>query len=184
LRVTRFARLRAERDRIATALGAQASGRIGLSYAIRTTVAALASMYLANALGLASPIWAVVSAVVVILPGHRASIASAVLRVIANLTGAGVGIAVASVGMPPLAELVIGLLAVALVCRLLAIDAAARSASVSLIVVLLRDPSGVRGSSETRVLQVMLGCGVALVVTLVVAGIERWLAERSWRASR
>jgi uncharacterized membrane protein YccC len=168
-----FQRLRALRDRASAALGARASGVIGPSYALRTTAAAIASLLAARALGVANPIWAIVSSVVVILPGHGASVASAALRVIANLVGAAVGIGIAAIGMPPLPSIAIGLLLVAVLCRLLAIDGAARSASVSLLIVLSRPPGSVVDVSEIRVLQVLLGCAVAFVVTLVAAAIER-----------
>jgi uncharacterized membrane protein YgaE (UPF0421/DUF939 family) len=165
-------RLVQARDRVSTALGARTAGTIGASYALRTTAAALASFLVCRALAVANPIWAIVSSVVVILPSHRASVASAALRVIANLVGAAVGVAIAATELPAPAAIALGLLAVAALCRLLAIDGAARSASVSLIIVLLRNPGGVLGSSEMRVVQVLLGCAVALAVTLVASGIE------------
>jgi uncharacterized membrane protein YgaE (UPF0421/DUF939 family) len=159
------------RDRWSQRLGAQSSGQIGLSYALRTTCAALASWFVCRALGI-PPIWAMVSSVVVILPSHKASVASAALRVIANLVGAGVGIAIAAIGLPAVAALVLGLLLVAALCRLLAIDGAARSASVGFLIVSLRGES-VLGSSETRIAQVALGCAIAFVITLIAARIER-----------
>jgi uncharacterized membrane protein YgaE (UPF0421/DUF939 family) len=168
-----FQRVRAWRDRASAALGARASGTIGPSYAIRTTCAAVASVLVARLLHVQNPIWAIVSSVVVILPGHRASVASAALRVISNMVGAGVGIAFAATGLPALPSLALGLLLVAFLCRVLAIDGAARSASVSLIIVNLRGPVDAVGSSEQRVLLVMLGCAVAFVVTLIAAAIER-----------
>jgi uncharacterized membrane protein YccC len=161
------------RDRWSKRLGAQSSGQIGLSYALRTTCAALASLFVCRALGIA-PIWAMVSSVVVILPSHKASVASAALRVIANLVGAAVGIAIAALGLPAVAALVLGLLLVAALCRLLAIDGAARSASVGFLIVSLRgEPASVIGTSEIRILQVALGCAIAFVITLIAARIER-----------
>src|SRR5262249_48930613 len=121
------------------------------------------------------PIWAVVSAVVVILPEPHASVKSAALRVIANLVGASTGAALAAFHLPTTASLVVGLLLVAGLCRLLGIDAAARSASVALIIVSLRQSGGVWVSSETRVALVMLGCLTAFAVTLMAAFLERQL---------
>ncbi len=175
-------RIRERRDRFAALLGAQASGKVGLSYAARTTAAALASLLACRALHVPNPIWAVVSSVVVILPSHRASVASAALRVIANLVGAGVGVAIAEVRLPPVAAVLVGLVVVAGLCRLLAIDGAARSASVGLIIVSLREPGGVVPSSEMRILQVVLGCSIAFVITLAAAWIERRLGAAHPRA--
>src|SRR6185312_2650201 len=101
-----------------------------------------------------------------ILPEVRASISSAALRVVANLTGAGTGVVIGLLGLPPLPSLAVGLPATALLCRLIAVDSAARTACVALVVVLLKDPLDVRVTSATRVRLVVLGCAVALAVTL------------------
>jgi uncharacterized membrane protein YgaE (UPF0421/DUF939 family) len=128
-------------------------------------------------LHLAEPIWAVVSAVVVILPEVRGSMASASLRVIANLVGAGVGLLVSFLGWPSLPSLALGLPTTALSCRIIGVDTAARTASVALVIVLLKDPLGVRSSSEARVGLVMLGCAVALLVTALLSAIEKGIAR-------
>jgi uncharacterized membrane protein YgaE (UPF0421/DUF939 family) len=171
-------RVRARRDRVSQLLGAQASGRIGPSFALRTTAAVLLATLLCHLLHLSNPIWAQVSAVVVIMPTHAASVTSAALRVISNLVGAGVGVALAQLQLPSLVTIALGLIVVAGLCRLLAIDAAARSASVALVIVSLRGADGIVGSSELRLLLVLLGCASALAVTIVAAGIERALARR------
>jgi uncharacterized membrane protein YgaE (UPF0421/DUF939 family) len=165
------------KDRIAALIASQAAPRIGLSYALRTTGAAAASLLLCHLLHIETPIWAVVSSIVVILPEVRASIFSAGLRVVANLIGATVGVAIAALGLPPLASLVSGLLGVAGACRLLGIDVAARTASVAVVIVLLRLPGQELGTSEMRVVLVLLGCGVGLAVTIVAAALERALGE-------
>ena len=171
------------RARLARALGAQAGTRIGPSYVLRTTLSAAASLELSRLLHIANPIWAVVSSVVVILPELRASVASAGLRVVANLIGAGIGIGIALLALPAMPSLVVGVVAVGVVCHLIGLDAAARSGNVALIIVLLRDPShrGVIDSSETRVLLVLIGCAVALLVTIVAAQAER-VVEKYRRA--
>jgi len=143
------------------------------------TLSATASLWVTRLLDIANPIWAVVSAVVVILPEVSASVASAGLRVAANLIGAGVGVGIAALALPTIPSLLMGLVLVAGLCRWLRLDAAARSAGVALVIVLLRDESGVLGSSETRVLLVAIGCIVALAVTVVVGQIETRLA--TWR---
>jgi uncharacterized membrane protein YgaE (UPF0421/DUF939 family) len=170
------------RARFARRLGAQAGARIGASYIVRVTVAAIASLEVTRALGIANPIWAVVSAIVVIMPEVTASAATAGLRVIANLIGAGTGIGIAALDLPMIPSLVAGLVAVAGLCRLVGLDAAARTAGVALVIVLLRDSHGVLGSSEVRVLLVVLGCAVALVVTLAIGQLESALA--AWRRRR
>jgi uncharacterized membrane protein YgaE (UPF0421/DUF939 family) len=168
------------RDRFAELLGAR-TAHVGPSYFARTTTSAVASLAIARALDIASPIWAVVSAVVVIQPELKGSVASAGLRVVANLIGAGVGVAIAALELPTMVALAIGLAGVAAACRLVGLDGAARSAGVALVIVLLRGEHEAVGSSEQRVALVLIGCLVALLVTLVFAGgqhIYRRLAER------
>jgi uncharacterized membrane protein YgaE (UPF0421/DUF939 family) len=171
------------RTRLTRALGAQAGTRIGASYVIRTTLAATASLVVSRMLHIANPIWAVVSSVVVIMPEVHTSVASAAWRVVANLIGAGVGVGIALLALPSIPSLVMGLLVVAALCRLTGLDGAARSASVALVIVLLREHTAqtVLGSSETRVVLVLLGCVVALVVTIVAAQLERALGALTRR---
>jgi uncharacterized membrane protein YgaE (UPF0421/DUF939 family) len=171
------------RTRLARRIGAASETHIGPGYVVRTTVSATASLELARALGIAHPIWAVVSSIVVIVPELKASIANALMRVVANLLGAGIGVGIAALDLPLVPGLVAGLIAVAVCCRLLTIDAASRSAGVALVIVLLRDTTGVLGSSETRVALVMLGCVVSLVVTVGVAWSTPQLDRlvRRWR---
>jgi uncharacterized membrane protein YgaE (UPF0421/DUF939 family) len=166
------------RARFTTLLGIQPGAPVGVSFAVRTTCSALVALLLCRRLHLVEPIWAVVSAVVVILPEVRGSVSSALLRVIANLVGAGIGLLVSLLGLPSLPSLALGLPATALACRVLGIDAAARTASVALVIVLLKDPLDVRLSSEARVGLVIVGCAVALVVTVLSAAMEKAIARR------
>ena len=165
-------RARVVRNGVSQTLGGQSAERVGIRYAIRTTSAALASFSVCRALHIANPIWAIVSSVVVLLPSHRASVRTAGLRVIANMVGAGVGVAIAAIGLSMIPALVVGLFGVVGLCRLLAIDTATRSANVALVIVSLKEPGSVLGSSEIRILQVMLGCAIAFLVSLIAARIE------------
>jgi uncharacterized membrane protein YgaE (UPF0421/DUF939 family) len=151
---------------------------IGASYALRTASAAAIAYVGCGFFGAQVGIWAVVSAVVVIMPEVRASVGSAALRSSANVVGAAVGTVVGiAIGAYQLLALILAILLVALFCRILRIDAAARAGSVSAAIVLLKDPSGVLGSSEMRVAGVLLGCFVALIVTMAAALIERALTR-------
>ena len=159
--------------RLAAFLSTRPEERAGLSYALRVVVSALAAFLASRDLGISNASWAVVSAIVVILPGHRASVASAALRVTANVLGAGIGAGVGALHWSEAPSLLMGLLLVIALSRALAIDAAARSACVSLTIVLLRDPLSVLGSSRARVEQVLIGCTAAFLVTLAAALLER-----------
>jgi uncharacterized membrane protein YgaE (UPF0421/DUF939 family) len=171
---------RAAPGRFAALIGAQAGPPIGASYALRTASSAAIAFGAHRVLGPQVGLWAVVSAVVVIQPEVHASVGSAALRVVANVVGAGVGATAGAVlGAHPVAALCSGMVAVAILCRALRIDAAARSASVTVAIVLLRGPESVLGSSEMRVLGVLAGCAVALAVTVAAARIERLFARWS-----
>jgi uncharacterized membrane protein YgaE (UPF0421/DUF939 family) len=162
------------RERLAAILRIDPGPPIGASYALRTASAAAIAYALYRLLGAQIGIWAVVSAIVVIMPEVKASIPSAALRTSANIVGASIGALVAlAIGAYAIPALVTAMLLVAVACRLLRIDAAARSASVSAAIVLLKDPSGTLGSSAMRIEGVLIGCGVALLVTVVAALIER-----------
>ena len=170
------------RARFARLLGAQAGGRIGPSYVARVVVAAIASLLIARAFDVTVPIWAVVSAIVVIMPELTTSMSAAGLRVVANLIGAGAGIAIAQLDLPSIAALVLGLVVVAGACR--TARARRRGAHGRRRA---RDRAAARPPRRgrlvgDRVLLVMLGCGVALVVTAIAVGIAR-LAS-AWRTSR
>lgn len=176
--------VRARRDALSAFLGARAAGRIGKRYALRALSAAMLALLLGRLLHLESSLWAVVSAVVVIMPTNDASVTSALLRVIANVVGAGAGAAIAALHLGVPAGLAAGILLVSALCSLLAIDGAVRSANVALVIVLVRNPDSVMGSSEVRVAQVLLGCACALAVTIVAAAIERRIRARQQAASR
>jgi uncharacterized membrane protein YgaE (UPF0421/DUF939 family) len=163
-------------SRLARLLGTDPGPPVGPIYAVTTASSALVALFLSKALGIYA-LWAVVSATVVIQPDVRASVSATSLRVVANLLGAGTGALLAlAPWSEPIPALVLGLFFVAFACHVLGIDAASRSASVAVVIVLLRS-SDVLDTSKTRVLGVTLGCGVALVVTGVVAMIERRFAR-------
>jgi uncharacterized membrane protein YgaE (UPF0421/DUF939 family) len=170
--------------RLRALLGASSGPRIGLSYALRTAASAALAMVTFRFLGSQGGIWAVVSAMVVIQPETRTSVSTALLRAVANVVGVGVGISIGwFLGPWPLPALVAGVFAVALLCRVIRIDAAARSACVAMAIVLLKDPSGILGSWQMRVLGVLIGCGIALLVTVVAAQVERLIARSDARAT-
>lgn len=148
--------------------------QIGASYIARVAAAAAASMLVSRLLATQMGLWAVVSALVVIQPDVHASFGAAALRAVANVVGASVGAAIgALLGAHPLPAIVLGVVAVALLCRALGLDAAARSGNVSAAIVLLRGGGHLLGSVETRVFGVFAGCGIALVVTAAAVLIDR-----------
>jgi uncharacterized membrane protein YgaE (UPF0421/DUF939 family) len=166
-----------QRSLLARLLRTDPGPPVGPIYAAMTASSAVVALTLSHALGIYA-LWAVVSATVVIQPDVRASISATSLRAVANVLGAGVG---ALLSMPhwsePVPGLVLGLFLVAFACRMLGIDAASRSASVAVVIVLLRSPDAL-DTSRTRVEGVLLGCAVALVVTGTVSMIQKHVGPR------
>jgi uncharacterized membrane protein YgaE (UPF0421/DUF939 family) len=173
----KFARcLHVKQPNLAELLGVDGGPPVGLSYGLRVACSVVLSYLLANYTDPRLEIWAVVSAVVVIQPEVKASMASVTLRVVANLMGATVGISMAEAAyVPQFLCLFAAMLVLTGLCRVLQISAAARSACVSASVVLLKDPEGIHGSWKLRVLGVVLGCAVSVLVTAVV-----WWYEHHW----
>jgi uncharacterized membrane protein YgaE (UPF0421/DUF939 family) len=168
------------RSRLSGLFGLQPGPRVDASFVARTTAAAVFTLLISARLHVVNPIWAVVSAVVVILPEVRASVSSAAIRVIANLVGAGTGFVVSLLHLAPVSSLLLALPVAAILCRVARIDPAARTASVAVAIVLLKDPFDVKVSSEARVGLVVLGCSIALAVTLLAAPVE-WALARGRR---
>jgi uncharacterized membrane protein YgaE (UPF0421/DUF939 family) len=167
-----------ERSRLARWIGTDPGPPVGPIYALATATSAIVALFLSEALGIYS-IWAVVSATVVIQPDVTASVRATALRVVANVLGAGTGAALALLPWSqPIPAVVAGLFFVAFACRQLGIDIASRSASVALVIVLLRS-GDVLDTSRTRVLGVLLGCAVSLVVTGSIGAVQKRLPARA-----
>lgn len=122
-------------------------------------------------------VWAVVSVVIAISPDN--SNKQAYDRMTANLIGCAVGLMLFPIALPVSVELCIGVALTIAVGSALKKEAALRSALAAVIIVLLNE----RRTSTwyvplERVVCVVVGCLVALLVTLLFTSIARYRSSR------
>ncbi len=116
--------------------------------------------------------WAAVSAVLVLQPGFRRSLAASAVRVIANLLGAGIGVAV-SLAVPwHLAAIGASLALIVFACEILRLDTGMRSACASVLIVTMGPGSLVERGAE-RAIAVCAGCAVALALQIGLHALLR-----------
>jgi uncharacterized membrane protein YgaE (UPF0421/DUF939 family) len=118
-------------------------------------------------------LWAAVSAVLVLQPGVKQSMAASVVRVIANLLGAGTGVVVTLAFPHGLAAVCLALAVLILLCELLRLDAGLRSACASLLIVTLSPDPELLHRGVERAVAVCVGCGIALVLQLALHWLRR-----------
>lgn len=118
--------------------------------------------------------WAIVSAVLVLIPDLQQSVSTALARVAANIVGALVGFVVASLlhQQGPLA-VIVAMVAVSYICHVLRLDLGVRTACVAVIIVMTAHPGEIRVSVTERFSAVMIGCATGVTAQLIVLAIER-----------
>ena len=79
--------------------------------------------------------WAAVSAVLVLQPGFRRSLAASAIRVIANLLGVGIGALVAILIPDRTSAVCVALVLIVLLCEIARLDMGVRSACASVLIV-------------------------------------------------
>jgi uncharacterized membrane protein YccC len=123
--------------------------------------------------------WSIISLLLVLAPDWNNSIRLPLNRIKANATGGIVGLMCYFLPFPQLANLCIGVLATILVCYLFDYAAASRSALAALVIVVIQEGESANwGVSLERIFSVLIGCLVALVLTLCFRPLERRFARR------
>lgn len=117
--------------------------------------------------------WAAVSAVLVLQPGFRRSLASSAIRVVANLLGVGIGALVGLVIDDRVEAVCISLLLIVMICEFGRLDMGVRSACASVIIVSIGSNPLVARSIE-RATAVCIGCGMALLLQFALQPFIRW----------
>jgi uncharacterized membrane protein YgaE (UPF0421/DUF939 family) len=155
------------------------------AYAAQAVVAVLLVTSLYRWWGKGSAMWAAVSAVLVLQPRFRRSIAASAIRVIANLLGAGIGVLLSLV-IPERAWAVsISLVLIVLACEYGKLDAGVRSACASVLIVTMVAGGSVVARGWERASAVCIGCGVALVLQFAVYALVRaYRARPDFTAAR
>jgi uncharacterized membrane protein YccC len=136
-------------------------------YAGQAVVASLAILAGYNWAGRQGGMWAAVSAVLVLQPGFRQSLAASVIRVIANLLGAGIAVVVGLAVASRPAAVGLSLVLIILVCEFAKLDAGVRSACASVLIVSV-GAGDIYGRGLERATAVAIGCGMALALQVLL----------------
>jgi uncharacterized membrane protein YgaE (UPF0421/DUF939 family) len=126
-----------------------------------------------------SPLWAVVSAILVVQPAMEQSISTSAVRIAANTVGGLSGIVVGIFLGDGIWQFLLALVLVVIICEIFKLDLALRTACVSVAVIMLRSESGrVAATSWQRLFGVFIGCVTALIVQILAEMIRRRLGWR------
>jgi uncharacterized membrane protein YgaE (UPF0421/DUF939 family) len=142
-------------------------------FAAQAVVCTLVAVTIYNWAGAGGGLWAAVSAVLVLEPGVKQSLAASVVRVLANLLGAGTGVVVSLVYPHGLAAVCLALALLILLCELLRLDMGLRSACASLLIVTLSPDPELLHRGVERAVAVSIGCGIALMLQLGLHWVRR-----------
>lgn len=123
--------------------------------------------------------WSIVSVLLVISPDDLDCKKLPIDRMKANITGSLVGLLLFIIHPPNLLMMGIGVVTTILICYIIQLGTATRSALAALIIVLvqqLNDHSLI--SAFERMVSVVLGCLVALFITYLFEYTHKWLKGR------
>ncbi len=118
--------------------------------------------------------WSIVSVLLVLAPEPRDSVNLSLTRIWANAIGAAVGLVFYLAPLPTLLALCLGVVATILICHALALGHASRTALAALVIVFIQQSESSNWTiALERVGSVLLGCLVALALTLTFQAVER-----------
>jgi hypothetical protein len=147
---------------------------------LRTAAAGGLTMVVAEALSLPQGYWAVISAIIIIQNRIGASLQAAASRVAGTLAGGVVGFAVAMVTpSTPMGTLIGLVVAVGLLGMMAARNPSLRVAPVTAAILLVSAPShvDVTISAAHRMMEILIGCGIGVLVSVTVAPVrsDTWM---------
>jgi uncharacterized membrane protein YccC len=147
---------------------------------LRTAAAGGLTMVVAEALALPQGYWAVISAIIIIQNRIGASLQAAASRVAGTLAGGLVGFAVAMVTpSTPMGTLFGLVLAVGVLGMMAARNPSLRVAPVTAAILLVSAPShvDVTISAAHRMIEILIGCGIGVLVSVTVAPVrsDTWM---------
>jgi hypothetical protein len=157
--------------------------RIALLFAVQVAICGFVLWRLYTWFGYHGYGWALVSAVLVLQPGMDQSYATALVRVVANIIGASVGLLAAYVLGFGVGQVLAAVAIISLICEPLRLDLGLRSACVAAIIVILGSSERAQlvASGLERMVAVIAGCVLALGVQ---GTIERVMPWWGWVARR
>jgi uncharacterized membrane protein YgaE (UPF0421/DUF939 family) len=150
-------------------------------YIAQAIICILSLKVLYAAIGWLGVLWAMISAVLALQPGTAQSLATSIIRILANTVGAVVGYLVGRYLGDGLWQLLAAITLVVIVCESLRLDPALRTACVAVIIVLTSNEGHFRTSSLERFSAVLLGCGMALLVQFVTDILRQLLFKKTVR---
>jgi uncharacterized membrane protein YgaE (UPF0421/DUF939 family) len=143
-------------------------------YALEAAVCLLLVLWIYERFQLGSPMWAIVSAVLVLQPGLEQSYGASATRCVSNLIGALTGAAVNWLHGHDALDVIVALALVVCFCEILRLDQGLRSACASVVIVMM-SVAEVAQTTERRVLAVVIGCSTALIVQVASEWIRKLL---------
>jgi hypothetical protein len=136
-------------------------------YILQAIICLVALKAFYHAVGWLGVLWAMISAVLALQPGSAQSLATSVLRILANTVGAAIAYLVARTLGEGIWQELVAITGVVIVCESLRLDPALRTACVAVLIVMNANDGHFRTSSLERVSAVIIGCGVALLVQII-----------------
>ena len=145
------------------------TGLISALYAAQACLSVFVILHAYQLMRIKNPLWAVVSAVLILQPGINQSLANSLTRVVANAVGMAIGALVELIHGHGALGLCEGLIAVIVVCEVLRLDAGLRTACATLLIVMM--PGGfILGRGAERVQAVAIGCACGVAIQLLTSG--------------
>lgn len=126
--------------------------------------------------------WAIVSAILVLIPDVKQSVATALARVSANIVGALTGLAVAKLWNEHPPAILLAIVLTSYICHMLRLDLGLRTACVAVVIIMTAHPGEVVMSSFERFIAVIAGCGVGVVVQLTALWVQQRLESMRGRS--
>ena len=140
----------------------------GLIMALEAAICTVVIISAYNYGHIAGAMWAVVSAVLVLQPAFDQSFSTALIRVIANMLGAAVGSLITISHGHAVEDICVALAVVIVIGERLRLDKGLRSACASVVIVMMSAETSVLHTGLERAGSVAVGCGVALLLQLVM----------------
>lgn len=135
--------------------------------------------------------WSLVSILLVLSPEGKDAINLAEVRIKANLVGAGTGLILFFIHPPAFFMVCLGVVIVLVICELLKLQLAARSALASVVIICIHESGKYFYQvALERAAGVILGCLIALLITylvhykLLIHNVREKKARISWRRNK
>lgn len=139
-----------------------------LVYIAKCIIGTLTVFIIASFLNFKDFGWSLISVILVLSPERKDSVEVALIRIIANIIGAFIGLVCLLFSATNMWILSIGLAATLSVCYLFKLDGSARSALAATIIIMLhQEGKHIWDNALQRVVAVLMGCFLGLIITFL-----------------